>query len=227
MAFHAVLVLGYHLPVTAKISQTGVIEMKTIGAVAMSLLGASLVLGVPAQAGTIGITYSFSGGLNAPPDLEADGLHLEASTTGSVDEFNPVVNAAWNPVTFDTKDTLDLFTGLDNGTFTWTFANGDTLSGLMFEDDTAVDLMTDIGPFLQMLTSTAGTGEFAGVTGSSSGTGFLSAPTFALSGSGFLTAPGLVSAPEPGSIALFGGFLFAALRYRRLGKRTVKPTATA
>jgi hypothetical protein len=201
--------------------------MKAIGAVAMSLLGASLVLAVPAQAGTVGITYSFSGSLTAPPDLEPDGLHLQASASGSVDEFNPLVNAAWNPVTFDTTDTLDLGTGLDHGTFTWTFANGDKLFGTMFEDDTTVDFATNIGPFLQLLTFTDGTGEFTGVSGSSSGNGFLNAqnnPNFTISGSGFLTAPELVSAPEPGSIVLLGGFLFASLRYRRTGKQAVEPS---
>jgi hypothetical protein len=82
-----------------------------------------------------------------------------------------------------------------------------------------VDPMTDIGPFLQTLTFTGGTGEFAGVTGSSSGNGFLSAPTFTISGSGSLTAPGLVAAPEPGSIGLLGGFLATAFRCRRRGRR--------
>jgi len=97
----------------------------------------------------------------------------------------------------------------------------------MFEDDTAVDPATNIGPFLQLLTFTDGTGEFAGVTGSSSGNGFLNAPTFTISGSGYLTARGLVQEPEPGSIALFGGFLLTTLRCRRLGKRTVEPAAGA
>ena len=194
--------------------------MKAIGAVAMSLLGASLFLSVPAQAGTIAITYSFTGGLTAPPDLQADGLHLQASANGSVDEFNPIVNAAWNPVTFDTKDTLDLSTGLDNGTFKWTFANGDTLTGAMFEDDTAVDFATNIGPFLQTLTFMAGTGEFAGVTGFSSGNGLLTAPTFSITGSGTLTAPGLTAIPEPGSMSLvFGGLLIMFLRYRWFSKQ--------
>jgi hypothetical protein len=226
MAFHAELMLGWGCRRTAKISEAKVIEMKTTGAFAMSLLGASLILAGPAHAGTVGITYSFSGSLTAPPAFEADGLHLQASAGGTVDEFDPAVNAAWNPVTFDTTDTLDLGTALDHGTFTWTFANGDKLFGTMFEDDTSVDFTTNIGPYLQLLAFTGGTGEFAGVTGSSSGNGFLNAqnnPNFTISGSGFLTGPGLVSAPEPGSITLLGGFLITLLRYRRPGKRAVPP----
>jgi hypothetical protein len=192
------------------------IEMKIGNLVAVSLLGASLALAIPAQAGTIGINYSFSGGITAPPDLQSDGLHLQSSAMGSVDGPNPIANASWNPVTFDTKDVLDLSTGLDNGTFIWTFANGDTLSGNMFEDDTTLDFATNTGPFLQTLTFTDGTGAFAGVTGSSSGSGFLTAPTLTISGSGFLTAPGLVSVPEPGTMSLmFGTGLFAALAMRR------------
>ena len=200
----------------------GASKMKTIGLIAMGLLGALPVLDVPAQAGTVRITYSFTGGLTAPPDLQADGLHLQASATGSVDEFNPVVNAAWNPVTFDTSDVLDLSTGLDNGTFTWSFANGDTLTGTMFEDDTAVNFATNTGPFLQNLTFTGGTGAFAGATGSSSGNGFLTAPTFSISGNGFLTAEKLVAVPEPGSMSLmFGCLLIMFLRYRRFSKQAL------
>lgn len=196
---------------------------KFICVTAMSLLGASLIPGIPAQAGTVGIAYNFLGGLTAPPDLEPDGLHLQASASGPIDEFNPIVNAAWNPVTFDTMDVLDLSTGLDNGTFTWSFANGDKVFGTMFENDTAVNMMTDMGTSLQTLTFTGGTGEFVGVTGSSFGIGLITPSTFTISGNGFLTAPGLVGVPEPGSIALMlGGLLIMVFRYRRLGKRTVE-----
>lgn len=190
--------------------------MKIGGVLAMALLGTSLVLAIPARAGTIAITYSFSGGLTAAPDLEPDGLHLQASANGQVSGPNPAVNAAWNPVTFDTKDVLDFSTGLDNGVFTWTFANGATLSGTMFEDDTAVDFATNSGPYFQALTFTSGTGIFAGVGGAASGDGFLDAPNFTISGSGYLTAPGLVSVPEPGTLPLmFGAGTFGAMVLRR------------
>ena len=202
--------------------------MKAIGAVAILLLGASLASGVPAQAGTVEISYDFAGNLTAPPVQVGNLLYLTASATGSVDEFNPVVNAAWNPVTFDTSDALDLTTGLDHGTFTWTFANGETLSGLLFEDDTQTDPATGLGPFAQTLTFTGGTGEFAGVAGSGSGDGEITADGYTLSANGSLSAPGLVGVDEPGTAGLMlGGLLIAFMSLRRLGKRVAQPAMRA
>jgi hypothetical protein len=190
--------------------------MRIGGTVALSILGTWLALSLPAQAGSIGFNYSFTGGLTAAPDFEADGLHLQASATGSLNAFDPALNSALNPVTFDTKDVLDLSTGLDNGTFTWTFANGDTLTGTMFEDDTAVNFATNTGPFLQNLTITGGTGAFAGATGSTSGNGLLAAPTFTITGNGIVSAAGLVSVPEPGSLpVMLGVGLVGAIALRR------------
>ena len=202
--------------------------MKTTRAFMISLFCALPVLSLPAGAATVDISYAFAGNLSAPPSLVGNLLYLQASATGSVDEFNPLVNAVWNPVTFDTSDALDLTTGLDHGTFTWTFANGEMVSGLLFEDDTQLDPVTSIGPFTQTLTFTGGTGEFAGVTGSGSGDGEVTADGYTLSANGSLTAPGLVGVDEPGSMGLMvGGLLLAAISLRRFGRRTAQPAIRA
>lgn len=189
--------------------------MKIICALAISILSSSLALSLPAQAATIQISYNFSGGLTAPPVLNFPLLHLNGSATGTVDQSDPLVSAAWNPVTFVTEDDLDLTTGLDHGTFTWTFANGDMLSGLMFEDDTTVDFSTNTGPFTQSLTFTGGTGKFTGATGASFGEGSLGPTGYSIAGDGTLKVPGV---PEPATWAMilvgFGG-LGAVLRRRR------------
>jgi hypothetical protein len=178
-----------------------------------ALLALTLVGSVPARAGTIGITYTYSG-VGTVTGMNGVFLDLSGAATGSVDEWNPSVNAIWNPVTYDDMGQLNLSTGLFNGTFTIMFANGDTLSGTAFENQTMVNPMTASGPFTQTLTFTAGTGEFAGVSGTGSGGGSVTPTGYTDSGSGTLTASGLV-APEPGSITLvFGGLLLIALRYR-------------
>ena len=179
----------------------------------MLFLVTSLAASVPARAGTIGITYSFSG-VGTVTGLSGGFLDLSGAATGSVDQWNPAVNAVWDPVTYDDIGQLNLSTGLFNGVFTITFATGDTLSGTVFEDQTMVNTTTTTGPFTQTLTFTAGTGEFAGVSGTGSGGGFVTPTGYTDSGSGTLTAPGLV-APEPGSSALvFGGLVLIALGYR-------------
>ncbi|MGH9582990.1 MAG: PEP-CTERM sorting domain-containing protein [Bryobacteraceae bacterium] len=184
--------------------------------IAILLLNTWLAAGIPAQAGPIGITYSFAGALIGPPVISGGFLTVDGAASGFVDQWNPLANAVWNPVTFDTIDHVNLATGSNNGTFTMAFANGEMLSGALFEDDSMVNTATGTGPFTQTLTFTAGTGEFAGVTGFSSGGGSVIAGVFTETGSGALTAPGLV-VPEPGSIMLvFGGIAFIAVRFRRL-----------
>ena len=190
--------------------------MKTTLAAAIIALGAALAL--PAQAATIPVSYNFAGGLTAPPVFSAGFLLLNGAATGTLDPAHPT----WNPATLVTSDALDLSTGLDNGTFSLTLANGETLSGLLFEDDTKVDLATDMGPFTQLLTFTGGTGEFLGVTGSLSGNGTITPDGYTVAGSGFLTAPGLVAVSEPGSMALmFGAGLAGAITMRRKVKLAV------
>jgi hypothetical protein len=170
------------------------------------LLMIASIASIAAQADTIGITYSFAGAPSAPPVLTGTILTLDGLANGSILSGNPGLNAIWNPVTFHTHNVVDVTTGQNNGSFSMTFANSDTLSGNLFEDDSAV-LATNTGPFTQTLTFTGGTGEFAGTTGSVSGGGFIGTTGFTTSGSGALTAAG-VSAPEPASVALiFGGLL--------------------
>ncbi len=165
------------------------------------------IASISAQAGTIGITYSNAGDLTGDPVLNGTILTLDALANGSILSGIPALNTIWNPVTFHTHDFLDLTTGLDNGIFSINFANGDILSGNLFEVDSAALLATNTGSFTQKLTFTGGTGKFAGASGSASGLGLVGATGFTTSGSGTLTAAG-VSTPEPASVALiFGGLL--------------------
>ncbi len=195
-----------------------------IFSIATLFFGTWLLTSVPARAGTISINYSFTGGLIPPPVISGGFVDVNGAGTGSVSQWNPLLNAVWNPVTFDTMDHVSLATGLNNGSFNMTFANGSMLSGMLFEDDSMVNLATGTGPFTQTLTFTSGTGEFAGVTGFTSGEGSVNAGVYTLSGSGYLTAPGLL-APEPGSIAfVFGGVIFITLRSRRQRSETDRST---
>ena len=65
-------------------------------------------------------------------------LILDGLFTGSILSGIPALNAAWNPVTYTDHSVADLTTGLLNGTFNIKFANGDMLSGNLFEDVSAV-----------------------------------------------------------------------------------------
>lgn len=182
-------------------------------------LAIACIAGIPAQADTITISYSFTGETTAPPVISGTTLTVDGLATGSVTQWNPAVNALWNPATFHTHNMVDLTNGLNNGSFSIVFANGDILSGTLFENDSAVNVATGAGPFTQTLTFTAGTGEFLGATGSVSGGGLITSTGFTTSGSGTLTAPG-VFAPEPGSLALlFGGLTVIAARRKLLRPR--------
>ncbi len=134
------------------------------------------VAGVSAQAATIDISYSLTGGPTGPPVVSGTNLILDGFFSGSILSGNPALNAEWNPVTYSDHSVVDTITGLLNGTFVMTFASGDMLSGMLFEDVSALLASggTVPAPYTQAFTFTAGTGKFAGATGSASGAGFWS-----------------------------------------------------
>ena len=172
------------------------------GVTTASLVIIASIASIPARADTIGITYNFSGaGVEAPPVVIGTTLFLDGTVTGgSVVTSDPGLNALWNPVAFHDTCEADLLTGQLTGVFTFTFANGDVLSGSIFEDVSQV-LPTQSGPYSGTLTFTGGTGEFAGATGSGSVAGVVGAESTAF-GSGTVTTVAIT--PEPASIALFG-----------------------
>jgi hypothetical protein len=158
---------------------------------------------IPAKADSIAITYSLTGTGTVLTSTDTT-LTLVAQASASVLSGDAGLNAAWNPATYSDQSVLDLTTSLLNGNFTFSLANGDSSTGNVFEDQSAIDATSGTGPFTQTLTLTGGTGEFAGATGSVSGNGFLGTTDFAVSGSGTVNAP---SVPEPSSLALILGGL--------------------
>ncbi len=172
------------------------------------------MMGVSLLAGTIGISYSFAGAPTGPPTITGNILTIDGLASGSVTQADPALNAIWNPVSFHTHNVVDLTTGLNNGSFFMTFANGEMLSGDLFENDSMV-IAAGAGPFTQTLTFTGGAGEFSGASGVVSGGGLIGPTGFTTSGSGTLTAPALV--PEAGPMALvLGGLALIVLARRRL-----------
>ena len=158
-------------------------------------------LGMQVKGATIPVTYNFvAGGLTGPPVMMGTTLIVDGFFTGSVLSGDPSLNAVWNPVTYSDHGVIDLTTGLLNGTFTMTFANGNMLLGNLFEDVSQVIPTGGTGgAFTQTFTFTSGTGEFAGATGSLSGAGVAGIGGSA-SGSGTINASAI---PEPASAALF------------------------
>src|SRR5947209_2393538 len=118
---------------------------------------AVMIFGNSLGAATIGVTYTLTGTANVVGGTGTT-LTLDALATGSVLSASAAVNALWNPVAYSDEGILNLTTGLLNGTFTFTFAEGAQLFGTLFEDDTAVlQSPTQTGPFIQALTFTGGT----------------------------------------------------------------------
>jgi hypothetical protein len=161
----------------------------------------------------IPVTYSLAG-TGTVVGATSTTLTLEAAAIGSVLSGNAGLNTTWNPVAYSDEAVLDLNTGLLQGSFTFAFADGQTLSGNVFEDNTAILASpTQTGPFTQTLTLTGGTGEFGGATGSFSGQGFVGATGFTVSGSGTIRTSAV---PEPSSILLLlGGFTLIMAGARR------------
>ena len=139
-------------------------------AFSITILATLCALAVPAHANSIAITYSLTGGPIADPVVSGTTLIIDGLFSGSVLSGDPGLNAKWNPVTYRDHSVVDLTTGILNGSFSFLFANGDTLFGNVVEDVSAV-VATGTGPFTQTLTFTGGTGEFVGATGSASAQG--------------------------------------------------------
>lgn len=188
----------------------------------VSILVLACTLGIRANAATIAVTYSFDGGPVGPEVPMGTILTVDHFSTGSVLSDNPSLNAIWNPVTYLSHDVIDLTTGLLNGAFTMTFADGNTLSGKLFVDLSQA-FANGVGPTPQTFTFTGGTGEFADATGSFSGTGHIVANGFTISGSGIINAPAI---PEPASAALFLGGLAVILGSFRRSKVKIAPVPT-
>jgi hypothetical protein len=147
------------------------------------------------------VTYTVNGtgtGDPANPPLIGSG-------TGLLTPPDLLGNMTWADVGFP-----DLTTGALQGTFRMTFADGDTLVGILQEQ---VNFAAAPNPdFTQILTVTGGTGALREYNGTLTGSGLLHLAdgTFSVSGAGTLN-----TTPEPGSVALLlTGLLLLALPKR-------------
>lgn len=169
-------------------------------------------LSVPVNAATIAVTYSLAGATTGTPVASGTTLTFDSLSTVSLHSDNGAQDAVWNPVTATDHNVVDFATGLNNATFSWTFADGDKLFGTLLENVSQLD-GTGSGPFTQTFTFNGGTGAFAQVTGSLSGAGVGTASGFTSTGSGVINAS---EVPEPGAAALFlGGSTALLLAFRR------------
>jgi hypothetical protein len=176
-------------------------------------------LGTRAKANSIDINYSFVGAQAGLPVVSGTTVTIDDVGAGSILSGNPSLNAIWNPVTWSDHSIIDLTTGRLNGTVSLKFADGDTLSGTLFEDVSKV-LATNTGPIRGMLTFTGGTGDFADASGSVSGGGIIETNGWSISGSGTLNAAAI---PEPASGPLLLGGLILIIGALRKSKVTSSP----
>lgn len=166
----------------------------------------AVVAAIPSQAGSIAIIYNLSGTGNVV-DSTATTLTLDATASGSLMSGIPALDALWNPISYTDESVLDFTTNLLHGNFVLMLQDGDTLIGIVDEDQTIPDTSAEgTGAFPQTLTFTGGTGAFAGATGLVSAEGFLGTTDFTVSGSGVINTPSS-GVPEPAS----GLFLFSGL----------------
>ncbi len=177
----------------------------------ITILAIACATGIQANASTITVNFSFAGaGTPAGPPVGTTRT-LDGHATGSMLSGNPALDAVWNPVTYDDHSVVDLTTKLLNGTFSMAFADGDTLSGNLFEDLTRTN--AGVGPYTQTFTITAGTGQFAGATGSLSSAAVGGSNGFTTLGSGTINAP-TVPEPAPGTL-LLGALTVTLFAFRR------------
>ena len=189
----------------------------------LTVLGAFLlgILCIPAKATSIAIAYNLTG-TGTVVSATATTLTLDAQASGALLSGDADLNASWDPFTYSDQGVLDFTTSLLNGSFILSVADGDTLTGTVFEDQSAIDASpTQTGPFTQTLTFTGGTGEFAGATGSVSGNGSLGTTTFTVLGSGTINAPA-VPEPAPAMLLLCGLGLVAAGAWRSTARRAFR-----
>jgi hypothetical protein len=112
---------------------------------------------ITAQAATISVSYALSGTASGDPTNPP----LMGNATGSL---LPLGSITWRDLLFP-----DLTTGAGSGTFTMTFANGDTLFGNLCEQ---LDLSSPPNaPFTQIIDVTGGTGAFLWYNGTLTGGG--------------------------------------------------------
>lgn len=103
------------------------------------LLLYSAFMAIPLTAGTVSIAWSGAGVAPAgTPVVTATTLSFTSTATGSLTQWNPAVNALWNPVGFQGQDVVNLNTGIDNASITLTFADGDTLTGNLVGNVSAI-----------------------------------------------------------------------------------------
>jgi hypothetical protein len=188
--------------------------MRSIQLLTALVLALPVTVAPQAKAATIPVTYSLSGGPTGPPVMSGSTLVLDGLFTGSFTSGNPSLDNVWNPLTYQDHSVIDLTTGLLHGSFSVVFKDGDTLTGNVFEDVSAVLANNGMGPFTQTLTFTGGTGQFLGATGQLSGSGN-TAGTAPVTGRGAINAPAI---PEPSTILLSAAGFAIVLVCGRAGR---------